>query len=222
MRIFICLFLIILTSFAPLEEMAKTKDIYKPSLFNFKQKRDYNVLLDSLVDMIMYTDERPDFLNLLGKIESGGKHSGKNPESTAKGKYQFTDTTVENTKNRGENLGFNKKYLRNVPDNPQEWSDDQADIMALIKLFAAEVLEGDETYYGLKGREGLIDSLLTEAITNNDVTSMKDLYYTEWLTGEPTARDKRNVERHMIPYEAGQKANTLLEKLKEAFRFITE
>ena len=193
------------------------KDIYKPSLFNFIQKKDYNKLLDSIVDMIMYTDERPDFYNLLRQIESGNDRTAKNPKSTAKGVYQFTDDTVKTTKNRGRNLGFNKKYLKNIPNNPHKWSDDQADIMTSIKLFASKVPEGSETYYGLKGREGLIDSLLTEAIGNKDVTSMKDLYYTKWLTGEPGIDTKFNVERNMTSYVAKKKKDTFMNYIKGLF-----
>ena len=218
MHIFVYILLIAsILYFVFLEKMAKRKDIYKPSVFNIIQKKDYNILLDEIVDMIMHTDKRPDFYNLLRQIESGNNPNAKNPKSSAKGVYQFTDDTVVTTKNQGKNLGFNKKYIRNIPNNPQEWSDDQADIMTSIKLFASEVPEGSETYYGLKGRKGLVDSLLTEAVGNDDVTSMKDLYYTKWLTGEPGSKTKFNVERHMAPYAAEKTKDTLIDYLKGLF-----
>ena len=140
------------------------KDIYNRDTFNLKQHKDYNPLLDSLIDKIQtntiigekyndtsYADEnRPGFMNFVRGAESGGgdwlkgiddlygKVSEKNPESTAKGSYQFTDATVETTKNRAVNLGFDEDYFKAIDSDPRKWTKEQGDVMFLVKMFAAE------------------------------------------------------------------------------------
>ena len=140
------------------------KDIYNPDTFNAIQRKDYNSLLDSLVDKIQtntiigekhndtsYADEnRPGFMNFVRGVESGGGNifkgiddlygdvSAKNIKSTAKGSYQFTDATVETTKNQAINLGFDKDYIRAINSDPTKWTKEQGDMMFLVKMFAAE------------------------------------------------------------------------------------
>ena len=175
------------------------KDIYDPKTFKTqKQYRDYNTLLDSVVDMIMTTDNRPLILDKFSLIESDNDRTKKNPESTAKGVYQFTDGTVEHMKDRALNLGFDEKFIGSIDDDPREWTRDQADIMELIKLFGEVIGKGETTYLGLKGKPGLVDSLLEKAIKDKDPTAMEDLYYTIHHTDKtPDIKTRINFERKM-------------------------
>ena len=65
--------------------------------------------------------------------------------STAKGVYQFLDDSVDTGRNRMRTLGYNERpdwnpfteeFIRSIKDNPQEWSDEQADAMFLANMFS--------------------------------------------------------------------------------------
>ena len=104
------------------------KDIYNPDTFiTPAQHRDYNTLLDSIVNVIMTTDDRPLILDKFSLIESDNDRTAKNPKSTAKGIYQFTDGTVHHIKKRALNMGFDKVFIDSVDNDPRKWSRDQAD-----------------------------------------------------------------------------------------------
>ena len=84
-----------------------------------------NQLLSSIIDSIMRTEERPEFLNLVRQVESGGKYRDLlgttdfpygNPKAeakttTAKGVYQFTDKSVDTAKTRAKNIGFDSSFI---------------------------------------------------------------------------------------------------------------
>ena len=138
------------------------EDIYNPDTFNPKQHKDYNPLLDSLIEDIQYNtiiaekynddayidENRPGFMNFVRGVESGGGNpitginslygdvTAKNPRSTAKGSYQFTDGTVKTTKKRAINLGFDKDYIKAINLDPTKWTKEQEDVMFLAKMFA--------------------------------------------------------------------------------------
>ena len=171
-----------------------------------------NQLLSSIIDSIMRTEERPEFLNLVRQVESGGKYRDLlgttdfpygNPEAeakttTAKGVYQFTDESVKVAKKRAKNIGFDASSINLISNDPRQWTDDEADVMFLANMFASTVdpdnpkTKKGQMYSGLKGRPGLIDSLLTLVLNKNpDVDVMKDLYYTIHHTNP----DKATINR---------------------------
>ncbi len=158
-----------------------------------------NQLLSTMIDSVMRTEERPEFLNLVRQVESGGKYRDLlgttdfpygNPKAeakttTAKGVYQFTDKSVDTAKTRAKNIGFDSSFIDLIPNNPKQWTDDEADIMFLANMFASIVdpnnpkAKKGKMYSGIEGRPGLVDSLLTLVLNENpDVDVMKDLYYT--------------------------------------------
>ena len=175
------------------------KDINNPDTFiTPAQHRDYNTLLDSIVNVIMTTDDRPLILDKFSLIESDNKKTAENPKSTAKGIYQFTDGTVAHIKNRAINMGFDKKYIESINNDPREWTRDHADIMELIKLFGSTIGPGQTTYLGKKGKKGLVDSLLDDAIVKTDPSAMKALYYTiHYGKKNPSVATRVNYERKM-------------------------
>ena len=181
----------------------KQVDIYNPNKFNKKQKEDYNVLLDSVIDTIMTTDSKIPFFELIKKAESNNNPLAKNPKSTAKGVYQFLDGTVENVKNQGINLGFNKKYIKNIPNNPHDWTDDEADVMAAINLFV----------------QPNTDKLLEQAIEKRDIDAMTELYYKNHHT-DPDLMTKYNWNKTLLEYEPEKKskASWLMNYMKSFFK----
>ena len=180
------------------------KDIYKG----------INPLLDSLVNVILTGDTRPKFMNLIRQVESGGKYRPKlgttdypfgNPEAkadstTAAGVYQFTKDAINTAKNRAKNIGFDKGFINLIPNDATQWTDDEADIMFMANMFSSIVDPNNplatkgEMYSGLKGRSGLIDSLLAESYKKSpSIDAIKDLYYTIHHT-DPDEATKKRVE----------------------------
>jgi hypothetical protein len=193
------------------------KDIYKPSTFNILQKRDYNPYLDKLIDQILYTDTRPYALDVYAEVESSNNPKAKNPKSTAKGIYQITDDTVDTIKNRMKNMGIKKSFRNKYDDNPINWTRDESDIALLVKIFSDEVKKGEKTHFGLKGKKGLIDSLSYEAFINDDMNSIKDLYYTKWHTN-PSLKDKLNFERGRAEVKIEKTKTWLHDYIKSFFK----
>jgi hypothetical protein len=173
----------------PFDPMQTDNDIYTGE----------NELLDSIIDSIMNTEERPEFLNLVRQAESGGKYRPEkgvtdfpygNPEAlaettTAAGVYQFTKDSVDTAKNRAKNIGFDSSFIDLIPNDPTQWTNDEADIMFLANMFASTVdpnnpkAKKGKMYSGLEGESGLIDSLLSLVLNENpDSNIMRDLYYT--------------------------------------------
>ena len=188
-NILIHLWLIVPTSLHGKEISMANKDIYKGK----------NLLLDEIIDSIMLTEKRPEFLNLIRQVESGGKYRPEkgivdfpfgNPEARAKtttaaGVYQFTEDSVNTAKNRAKNIGFDSSFIDLIPSDPTQWTDDEADVMFLANMFASTVdpnnpnAKKGQMYSGLEGKPGLIDSLLPLVLNKNpNIDVMKDLYYT--------------------------------------------
>ena len=156
-------------------------DIYQPQL----PATESQDLLNNLLEQVQYTDGRDDFLNLIRKIESDNNPMASPGTTTAKGVYQFTDKSVETAKNRAINLGLDKGVINLISSDPRQWTDDEADIMFMANMFASVVDPNNpltnkkETYSGLKGRPGLVDSLLAESYKETpSIDAIKDLYYT--------------------------------------------
>tara|TARA_R100000152_G_C6775771_1_gene204402 strand:+ start:1035 stop:1577 length:543 start_codon:yes stop_codon:yes gene_type:complete len=68
--------------------------------------------------------------------------------STAKGVYQFTDTSVPTGIQRMRNMAskydaFDDSFINTIPMNPQDWSDEQANAMFFANLFAAPGTDSD-------------------------------------------------------------------------------
>ena len=195
-NILIHLWLIVPTSLHGKEISMANKDIYKGK----------NLLLDEIIDSIMLTEKRPEFLNLIRQVESGGKYRPEkgivdfpfgNPEARAKtttaaGVYQFTEDSVNTAKNRAKNIGFDSGFINLIPNDPTQWTDDEADVMLLANMYASVVPKGKTTYMGLEGKEGLIDSLLSNVLGDEiDKPSLYDLYYTVHHTAPDEETKKR-------------------------------
>jgi len=150
-------------------------DIYQPQL----PPTEAQDLLNNLLEQVQYTDERDDFLNLIRKIESDNNPMASPGTTTAKGVYQFTDKSVETAKNRAINLGLDKGVINLISSDPRQWTDDEADIMAISNMFAQS-----------KVRTGFVDDLLVDAFSGNR-ESMQDAYYRL----HHTAPDKATKER---------------------------
>jgi hypothetical protein len=118
------------------------QDIYQPQL----PATEAQDLLDNLIEEVQFTGNRDEFLDLIRKIESDNKIMATPKTTTAKGVYQFTDASVDTAKKRAINLGFDKATINLIPDNPQQWTDDEADIIALANLFAQSKAMQDAYY----------------------------------------------------------------------------
>jgi|TARA_R110002020_G_scaffold392332_1_gene602589 hypothetical protein len=148
------------------------KDIYT------KDALIYNPLLDNLTESVMSGDKRHEFLNLIRQIESGGKYrpllgttdfpygnpQAKADTTTASGVYQFTKKSVDTAKQRARNLGFDAGFINLIPNDPTQWTNKEADIMALANLFAQS-----------KIKPGFVDELLIKAF-GGDRQAMQDAY----------------------------------------------
>ena len=165
------------------------KDIYNPSTFNPIQTKDYNPLLDSVIDTIMTSDNKIPFLEIVKQAESKHKKTAKNPKSTAKGLYQFLDGTVKNVKNQGVNIGIDEEYIKNIPNNPHNWTEDQSDVMALINFFVQRGTNKN----------------LEKAIKHRDLNAMTELYYKNHVTGEIDNKTKLNWNRALASYKPKDK-----------------
>lgn len=69
-------------------------------------------------------------------IESDNNPYAASNQSTAKGVYQFTDASVDTGRQRMLNMGFDPEIARNIPQDPRDWSDEDADAMFLANIFA--------------------------------------------------------------------------------------
>ena len=170
-------------------------DVYEPSVLPETEAQN---LLNNLIEQVQSTDERHEFLNLIRRIESGGKYRPLlgttdfpygNPEAraettTASGVYQFTEATVDSAKNRAKNLGFDTGFINLIPNDPTQWTDKEADIMILANLFAQS-----------KVKPGFVDELLIKAF-GGDRQAMQDAYNMLHHT-EPDEATKNRVNQIM-------------------------
>ena len=149
-------------------------------------------LFENLILQTGVTSGRDDYLNLIRKIESDNRLMANPGTTTAKGVYQFTDDSVETAKNRAVNMGFDKGIINLIPNNPQQWTDDEADMLTLSNLFAQSMdLPGP-----IKGSgKGLVDDLLVNAFGGNR-QAMQDAYYMLHHT-KPDDATKRRVDKFM-------------------------
>jgi hypothetical protein len=69
-------------------------------------------------------------------MESDDNPYAANPESTAKGVYQFTDASVDTGKQRMLNMGYDTNFVGDIGADPRDWNDEQADAMFLSNIFA--------------------------------------------------------------------------------------
>lgn len=107
-------------------------------------------------------------------IESDNNPKASAGTTSAKGVYQFTDASVHTAKQRMWNMGFEAEYIRQIDNNPHEWTDEHADSMFLANMFAQ------------KGS----DALLKE-IGKNNIDAMKTAYYKFHHTNPDEATKKR-------------------------------
>jgi len=174
----IYLWLWIVPNYQPMSNTLLLQDLFQPTL----PANEATSLLDKLLEEVQFTDNRDELLNKFRQIESGGKFNPitktlefphGNPKAVssagAKGVYQFKDknikydkqgnllhSSVQTAKNRAKQLGIDKSFIDLIPDDPRQWTDDEADIMALGNLFAQS-----------KNAPGYVDKMLIEAFGGN-------------------------------------------------------
>ena len=66
-----------------------------------------------------------------------------NPE-TGEEEIFIPKNSVETARQRAFNLGVSSKYIKDISDNPNDWHDDQADVMFLANIAAAP---GSDQYF---------------------------------------------------------------------------
>jgi hypothetical protein len=149
-------------------------------------------LFENLLLEVGTTSGRDNFLDLIRRIESDNRLMVSPDDTSAKGVYQFTDKSVETAKTRAINMGLDKGIINLIPDNPQQWTDDEADVLTLSNLFAQSMdLPGP-----IKGSgKGLVDDLLVDAFGGNR-RAMQDAYYMLHHT-KPDDATKRRVDKFM-------------------------
>ena len=69
-------------------------------------------------------------------IESDNNPMASPENTTAKGVYQFTDDSVHTGRQRMLNMGYDEDFVKSIKDNPQEWTDEQANAMFFGNIFA--------------------------------------------------------------------------------------
>lgn len=111
---------------------------------------------------------------MVREIESDDNPKAAAKTTSAKGVYQFTDDSVETAKNRMYNMGFFLEDIRDIPTNPHEWNDEQADCIFLANMFAQ------------RGSDKLM-----RKIAYGDLEAMKLAYYKFHHTDPDTATRQR-------------------------------
>ena len=169
----------------------------------------YNPLIDALTESIVSEDSFNLFLEYVKMIESGywdgspGKVEGGyhipsmdydayNKDTKAAGLYHFTPEPVDVSRTRAENLVFTEELTSSIQGDPREMPEDLQSIMFIANLLNRKVEEDETTYFGKKGREGLVDDLAKKAFIDNDMDAMNDLYYTLHHTMLKNPVTKRN------------------------------
>ena len=113
-------------------------------------------------------------------IESDNNPKASAGTTSAKGVYQFTDASVETAKNRMYNMGFEKEYIREIDNNPHNWTDEHADSMFLANMFAQ------------RGSDALL-----KKIGKGDLDAMKHAYY-EFHHTDPDVATRQRVDNIII------------------------
>ena len=117
---------------------------------------------------------------MIREIESDNNPKAAAKTTSAKGVYQFTDASVETAKNRMHNMGFFLEDIRDIPTNPHEWNDEQADCIFLANMFAQ------------RGSDKLLSK-----VAYGDLDAMKEAYYKFHHT-DPDTATKMRVNRIII------------------------
>ena len=155
-------------------------DVYNPTLPATKAQS----FLNDLLEESQFSGNRNEFLNLIRKVESDNRLMANPGTTTAKGVYQFTDDSVGTAKNRAINLGFDKGIINLIPDNPQQWTDSEADMLTAANMFAQS-----------KVKPGFVDELMVDALSG-DRQAMQNAYYMLHHT-DPDDATKRRVDKFM-------------------------
>ena len=143
-------------------------------------------------------------------IESDNDPTKTPGTTTAKGVYQFTDDTVVSGKKRLETLGYSKRqdwnpydseFISQIPNNPQEWTDEQSDAMFLANMFSQS---GSDQY--------------VRGIGTGDKVLGNDAYYKFHYkkTGGPDEKTVDRVEQFR-PVEEQDKLYSEYNKVDQAF-----
>jgi len=77
-----------------------------------------------------------DWSKQIRMIESDNNPMASPGTTTAKGVYQFTDDSVNTGLQRLRNMKYPEEMIAGISNNPQEWSDRQADDMFFGNIFA--------------------------------------------------------------------------------------
>ena len=117
-----------------------------------------------------------DFARKSRFIESSDNIMAEPETSTAKGLYQFTDKTVPTAFNRYRNTTGDKEW-GGLSQNPQDWSEDESDMMFLANMYAQS---GSDEYM--------------RAIGGGDRDAMKGAYSLYHHTDPDEATYKRMEE----------------------------
>ena len=141
-------------------------------------------VLGDVLKQIQFTETRPMFFDLIRRIESDNEKMATTGTTTAKGVYQFTDASVKTAKKRAINLGFDKGFINLIPNNPQQWTDDEADMLTASNMFAQS-----------KVKSGFVDELMVDALSG-DRQAMQDAYYMLHHTN-PDDATKERVDKFM-------------------------
>lgn len=115
-----------------------------------------------------------DFSRQVRIIESDDNPKAAAKTTSAKGVYQFTDASVQTGKNRMYNMGFEKEYIREIDNNPHNWTDEHADSIFLANMFAQ------------RGSDKLL-----RKIGYGELQARKDAYYKFHHTDPDDATIKR-------------------------------
>lgn len=136
-----------------------------------------------------------DWSRQVRQIESDDNPLASPENTTAKGVYQFVDPSVPVGKQRMLNMGVSADLVNKISDNPQKWTNPQADAIFLANIFGQ-----DES-----------DSYLKN-IGAGDLQARQDAYYRYHHTAPDDATIKR-VARLMPTLED----NVVHEQGSEAF-----
>jgi len=179
-------------------------DIYSPETANPRyqggDETGYIPLFDALLEHITMNDDFKNvhpMLQLFRGMETGGAindgvaefphgQSHLVSDTGAAGTYQFRPNTVTAAKTRAQEIGLDPRFLETLPDDPREWTQDQADIMVLVNLFPRVIRSNERTVVSKEwGRPGMVDDLLQKALVDLDRNAMNELYLTLHHTSNP-------------------------------------
>ena len=132
------------------------------------------------VSGLSFIDNIYAWARMVRHIESDNNHQASAGTTSAKGVYQFTDASVQTAKNRMFNMGFDKEFIREIDNNPHNWTDEHADSMFLANMFAQ------------RGSDALL-----KKIGECDVEAMKTAYYKFHHT-DPDEATKKRVDNIIV------------------------